>query len=380
MDRVIEDKRWIKKKYWKYITGVVILLALLAFVVFQDNESTFRVEWEKISIAKVYEGPFQDYINIVGQVEPISIVSVEALEEGRVEEILLEEGTMVQQGDVIMRLSNEDLNLSFLDEEASFAYLTYELNDNLIKLDQEELTEQQNLLLEENDLNEKQRLYEKTENLHEKGGVSDEEYISTKSSYEIALANYQITIKKMKLDSASRDNQRTQINFQIQAIGQKLDNLKVKAPVDGLLSLGDIELGESIFEGTKIGQISVLSSYKIKAQIDEHYIDRVQQGLTATFERQEDTFQLILAKVFPEVVSSVFEVDLRFQGELPQNIRMGQSYYIDLQLGETQDAIQLARGGFFQSTGGQWVYVLRPGRFDCIQKRYSNWKTEPTKL
>lgn len=360
MDRIIEDKHWIKKKYWKYIIGAAILLALVLFIIFQDHESTYRVEKEKLTIAEVFNGPFQDYINIVGRVEPISMVYVEAKESGRVEEIVLDEGAMVEAGDVILRLRNEDLNMSFLDEASSFTYLTSELNNKLIELEQQELAGRQDFLELENDLNDKQRLYEKTESLHQLGGVSDEEYRTVKNSYEIALKNRELMVEQIRLDSVRRENQRTNLELQIRLVRQQLDNLKVKAPVDGQLSLGDIELGQTLSKGSRIGQISVLSSYKITAEIDEHYIDRIEKGLTATFERQQDTFHLLLVKVYPEVVGTVFKVDLRFQGALPQNIRLGQSYYIDIQLGETQEAIQLARGGFFQSTGGQWVYVVDP--------------------
>ncbi len=378
MDRLIEDKRWIKKKYWKYIAGTAVLLVLLAFVLFHDYESTFKVEKEKLSVATVFEGPFQDYINVIGQVEPISIVSVEALEGGRIESIPVGEGTsMVEKGDVLIQLSNEEMNLNFMDEEAYFKYLTNDLNNQLIDLEQDYLTDQQELISQDYDLNEAQRLYEKNETLHEKGGVSDVEYQQSKNSYEFELATRQIKVENMKLDSVKRENNRKQIELEIQSIRQQIDNLKIKAPVDGQFSLGDIALGESILKGTKVGQISVLSSYKIKAQIDEHYIDRVQQGLTATLERQGEIFKLQIMKVYQEVVGGVFDVDMRFQGSLPQNIRTGQSYYIDLQLGETQNAVQLAKGGFFQSTGGQWVFILDPDGITASKRQIQIGRQNP---
>jgi HlyD family secretion protein len=234
------------------------------------------------------------------------------------------------------------------------------MNNKIIQLDQQELQQRQELLTLENDLNDKQRIHEKKESLHKLGGVSDEEYLSTKNSYEIALKNRALKVEQMHLDSLMRENQRANLGFQIELVRQQLENLKVKAPVAGQLSLEHIELGQTISKGTRIGQVSVLSSYKIIAQIDEHYIDRIDRGLTATFERQEEEFSLILSKVYPEVVGGTFKVDMTFESNLPQNIRMGQSYYIDLQLGETMEAMQIARGGFFQSTGGQWVYVLDP--------------------
>jgi len=358
MDRIIEDKRLIKKKYRIYIAAAVLLLTLLAFVVLQDHETTLKVEKEKLTIDRIFEGPFQDYININGQVEPISIVTVEALESGRVNEILPEDGTMVEKGDVILSLVNDNLNMSFLDEASNFLYLTNELSNKIIQLDQQKLKEKQELLILENDLNDKQRKYQKTESLHKIGGVSDEEFLTTKNSYEIAVKNRDLKLEQMMLDSLLRANQRTNLNLQIRLVRQQLDNLRVKAPVDGQLTLGNISLGQTITKGAPIGQISVLSSYKITAQIDEHYIDRIERGLKATLERQGDTFNVILSKVYPDVVNGVFKVDLVFRDSMPQNIRTGQSYYMDLQLGETQQAVQVARGGFFQGTGGQWIYVL----------------------
>jgi len=336
----------------------VLLLTLLAFVVLQDHETTLKVEKEKLTIDRIFEGPFQDYININGQVEPISIVTVEALESGRVNEILPEDGTMVEKGDVILSLVNDNLNMSFLDEASNFLYLTNELSNKIIQLDQQKLKEKQELLILENDLNDKQRKYQKTESLHKIGGVSDEEFLTTKNSYEIAVKNRDLKLEQMMLDSLLRANQRTNLNLQIRLVRQQLDNLRVKAPVDGQLTLGNISLGQTITKGAPIGQISVLSSYKITAQIDEHYIDRIERGLKATLERQGDTFNVILSKVYPDVVNGVFKVDLVFRDSMPQNIRTGQSYYMDLQLGETQQAVQVARGGFFQGTGGQWIYVL----------------------
>lgn len=358
MDRIIEDKHWIKRKYWKYIIAAVFILSVLTFLLLQDHESTLRVEKDKLSISTVTEGPFQDYINMIGQVEPISNVTLEALESGSVQEIILEQGAIVKAGDVILTLANDDLNMGFLDEESSYNYLTNDLKNNLLGINQDELDTKQYLLELETDLNEKQRLYEKTESLYQKGGVSDEEYLSTKSDYEIALANQKLEIEQAKIDSIIREDDKKHIEIQMQQIRQRLENLKVKATVDGQLSLEDIEVGESLAKGRKIGQISILSSYKITAQIDQFYIDRISVGLQASLVRQEDTFHLTVVKVNPEVVNSVFDVDLRFTGDMPQNIRLGQTYNIDLQLGETQDALLLARGGFFQSTGGQWVYVL----------------------
>ncbi len=247
MDRAIVENRWIKKKYWKYIIGTVLLFVLLAFVVFQDYESSFKVEKDKLTISEVFDGPFLDYISINGTVEPISVVSVEALEGGRVEKLVVGEGTsMVKEGDVILRLSDEEMKMNGLDEKAYFEYLTNDLNNQLIALDKEELAEKQELMQQDFDLYDKQSNFERNKSLHEKGGVSDMEFEMLTRSYEMAQSTRDIKAERMKLDSAKRENQRKYIQLQIHSIKQKIDNLRVKAPVDGQFSLGSIELGQTI--------------------------------------------------------------------------------------------------------------------------------------
>lgn len=361
MDRVIVEKKWIKKKYWKYIIGTVILSILLAFVIFNDYESSFKVDKEKLTISEVIDGPFLDYISINGTVEPISVVSVEALEEGRVEKIVVGEGTsMVKEGDVILRLSNEEMKMNGLDEKAYFEYLTNDLNNKIIAINIEELSEKQELTQQEFDLYDKKNSYERNKSLHDKGGVADLDFEKSKRNYEIAKTTRDFKVKRMKLDSAKRENDRRYIQLKINSIKQKIDNLQVKAPVDGQFSLGSIELGQSISKGTKIGQVSVLSAFKIKAKIDEHYIDRIHQGLTASLERQGEQYDLQIMKVYQEVVGGTFEVDLRFQGNMPANIRTGQGYHINLELGEPEQSTLVSLGGFFNSTGGQWIFVVDP--------------------
>ena len=358
MDRKIEDNRWIIIKYWKYIVGAILLLSVFAFIILQDHESTFRIEKEKLSIATVTENSFQDFINVIGQVEPISNVYLEVLENGRVQQVFLEQGDMVKTGDVIFTLTNDDLNMGFMDEDRSFKYLTNELRNKLLQIEEDVINSKSDLLIIQNEVFETKRLYEKNLGIYEKGGVSDENLLSSKNDYEIAFSKQKLMIEQLRIDSLMHENQKSQITIEIERIRHRLNNLKIKATTDGQLSMDEIELGQSISKGTKIGQISVLSSYKIEARIDEHYIDRIIKGLQATLVRQTDTFYLEIIKVNPEVVDGTFDVDLSFVGEMPQNIRLGQTYNIDLQLGETQSALLLARGGFFQSTGGQWVYVL----------------------
>jgi len=384
MDRKIEDKRLIKPKHWKYIIGGVFVLFVIVALIFRDPSSTYRVDKDKITIESVKYGPFQDYIRIIGVVEPISIIYLDAVEGGIVEEILIEEGSMVQKGDVILKLSNTSLNLNILNSEAQLAEKSNFLRETQINMEQQKLALQRELINLEYDLIQKKRTYEQNKELYEDELIAKEDYLKSKENYEMATKLKKLTVERNKQDSIFRKNQVAKISLNLEnmernlkLIYQRQEDLNIKAPVDGQLGFLDAELGQSFSPGQRIGQVNVLTSYKIKAEIDEHYIDRIRRGLTATFERQNDTFNLELFKVYPEVRDGRFEVDLKFTGKQPENIRTGQSYHISLQLGETQDAVLVARGGFFQSTGGQWVFVLSPNEEFAVRRNIRIGKQNP---
>lgn len=358
MDKPITDKRFIKLKYFKIAIPSVLIFTLILFVVFNNPVSTYNTDKDKVTIEQVFKGPFNDFIKINGNVEPISVVSLETLEDGRIEKIKIEEGRMVKKGDVILTLRNENLNMSYADKASSYAFLTNELNNQLIEVKQQEISDKQELLALDNDISEIKRKLEKTSRLFAKGGVSEEEYLSLKNSFETAVKNRQLKLQKMELDAELRANKRSKIKLNMRMIKQRLENLNVKAPVNGQLANLDLEIGQSVSKGQSIGKINVLTSYKITANIDEHYIDRVKTGLNATFERQSESYELEVSKIFPQVKGGQFHIEMKFKSGLPQNIRSGQSYSINLQLGETENAIQIGKGEFLQSTGGQWIYVL----------------------
>jgi HlyD family secretion protein len=384
MDRIIEDTRVIKPKHYKYIIGGVIFIGIVLLILFRSNTSTFRVEKDRLTIEPVFKGSFQDYIRIIGIVEPISTVYLDAVEGGMVEEILIEEGTMVNKGDVILRLSNTNLNLSILDSEAQLAEKANFLRETELNMQQQKLDLQRDLLKLDYDLMQKKRAYERNKLLFTDELISREEYLLSEEEYRMTLRMRELTIERQRQDSIYRKNQIEKISQNLRNMQKNLElvymrqeNLNIKAPISGQLGLLDAELGQSINMGQRIGQVNVLTSYKIKAQIDEHYIDRIRKDLTGFFERQTDTFQLRLSKVYPEVREGRFEVDFLFDGPLPQNIRTGQSYHISLQLGETQEAIQVPRGGFFQSTGGQWIFVVTDDEKSAYRRSIRIGKQNP---
>jgi HlyD family secretion protein len=365
MDKKINDTRLIKPKHWKFIIPVLLLLVVSSALVLREPGSTYRTDREKLSIEKVTYASFEDYIRLTGVVEPISVIYLDATEGGIVEEILIEEGSMLKKGDVILKLSNTNLNLNILNSEAQLAEKANLLRETYINMEQQKLSLQRDLLQLEFDLLQKKRAFEQNKTLYEQGFISTDEYLQSEEEYGLTQKLMKLSLERNRQDSIFRKNQIKKINLNLenmernmQLVYQRQENLQVKAPYDGQLGLLDATLGESIGQGQRIGQVNVLTSYKIKAKIDEHYIDRVQKGLEASFIRQADTFHMEVKKIYPAVRDGRFEVDLVFTAHQPENIRTGQSYNFGLQLGETQQSLLLPKGGFFQSTGGQWVYVL----------------------
>jgi HlyD family secretion protein len=371
MDRAIEDKSWIKKKHRKYLVIGVIVIAGLSVFLFTGNVKSVKVEGDKITIDEVYNGLFNDYIQITGQAAPINTVYLDAVEGGRVEERLIEEGSMVKKGDMILKLSNNDLILNILNSEAQLAEKANFLRETQIQMEQEKLSIEREIIISEYELKSKKRNYEQNSELYKDKLIPKEELLKSEENYDIAQKTFDLMNKRLQQDSLFRSLQVVQLSSNLENMQRNLvlvkgqmENLYVKAPLDGQLGMLDAEIGQSISRGQRIGQINVLTSFKIEADADEHYIDRIKQGLQGSIEKENDTLRLTIRKVYPDVREGKFKIDLLFIDSLPANIRTGQTYYIRLELGGPKQALQIARGGFFQSTGGQWVYVLdKSGKF-----------------
>ena len=365
MDRPIEKKKGIKRKHIYLAIGIGLLLLIVYKAFFTGNLSTYRIDADKVTIATVEDGIFNNYITVTGTVAPGATIFLDAREGGRVEEKVVEEGTMVKKGDVILRLSNPDLNLSILNSEAQLAEKSNFLRNTLVTMEQERIQIKRELLNLEFDIKRKKRVFEQNKTLYADKLVPKDDFLNSKEDYEFAKRSYELYLERQKQDSVYRSIQVKQMNsnlhnmeLNLQLVRQRKENLNVKAPVDGQLSSLDVEIGQSVPKGGRIGQINVLTSFKVVAQIDEHYIDKVRTGLTATLDRQGKTFDLRIRKVFPEVRNGRFTVEMVFKGEKPANMHTGQTYYIRLQLGNPQKALLLPRGSFFQQTGGQWIFVL----------------------
>lgn len=334
MDTRLEKKRGLKKKHIPYIVLGVFVIVALCWLIFGNHSSKLNVDKNKVTIQTVSKGEFNDYTRINGQVQPINTIQLSAIEGGMVAEKLVEEGSMVHQGQVVVRLTNPMLNLSILDSEAQLAEKQNFLRNTQVSMEQEKLNLKKEKLQLDMDVQRKKRKYEQYKKLYSENLTSKEEYLQAKEDYEFAVNGTNLVMERQKQDSIYRGIQIAQMEESLHNIRQNLvlvrqrvDNLNVKAPVEGQLGLLEVEIGQSINSGSRVGQISVLSDYKIEALIDEHYIDRVKLGLEATFERQNKTYNLQVRKVYPEVRDKSFKTDFIFVGERPDNIRTGQTYY-----------------------------------------------------
>lgn len=370
MDIRIEKKKGLRALFTRrgipYLAGTVFLL-LVVWLLVRDHSSTLRIDARTISVGEVVRGEFNDYIRVTGQVQPITTVQLSPLEAGIVERLVVEEGASVRKGDVLVELSNTSLTLEILNSEAELAEKQNILRNTLISMEQEKLDLRLDKVQLDLDVERKRRTWQQNEELYRSNLIAREEWLQSKEDYELAAKKRELNIERQVQDSLYRTVQIEQMEDNLanmkrnmQLIRQRIENLQVKSPIDGEVGLLDVVLGQSVSSGQKIGQVNDLSDYKVEAQIDESYIDRVRAGLDATFERQDTAFTMRLRKVYPEVRNGQFRADFTFVGAHPRNIRSGQTYYLHLELGQPTDAVIIPRGSFYQSTGGAWIYVLAP--------------------
>ena len=368
MDRKIESKKGIaqlfsKKKLPYWLGGLVVVF--VAYLLLRSDLRTFRVNADTLTVSEVISGEFNDYIRVSGQVQPMTTIQVSPLESVVVHEIFLEEGAQVKAGDKILELKNENLDMQILNSEADLAEKENLLRNTLISMEQEKLSVHQEMLQLETDVKRNRRAYEAQKQLYQEELIAREEYLRAEEDYDLAKSRLELVKNRAVQDSLYRNIQVKQMQeslsnmrVNMQMIRRRKEHLILTAPIDGELGLLDVVLGQSVSSGMKIGQINNLSSYKIEAQIDEHYIDRVMPGLEAQFERQDESYQAVIRKVYPEVRDGKFKADFKFDGTLPENIRTGQTYSLNLQLGHPEEAVMIPRGTFYQKTGGRWIYVV----------------------
>lgn len=367
MDKLIEQPRGIAHlmRYWPWIATGIFLLALVLWLLLGNHASTLRVAASDLTIADVWQTEFKDYVRLSGQVVPIQVVQLSPEEGGIVTERVVEEGTMVRKGEVIIRLRNSSLDLQILNAEAELAEKQNLLRNTQVAMQQDRLNNQLEQAQLAIDTERKLRTYRQNERLYNEKLISREVFVQSHEDYLLAARKQGLIAQRLEQDSIYRSVQMDQMEDNLSnmrtnvvLVRERKNKLEVRAPIDGELGLLDVELGQSVTSGQKIGQVNDLSDYKIEAMVDEHFIDRVRSGLTASFAKGEGAFILQLRKVYPEVRDGKFRTDFIFRGQRPENIRSGQTYYLNLELGQPEQAVLIPRGAFFQKTGGTWIYVL----------------------
>lgn len=387
MDKIIEKKTgWrvaFTKKALPWWLGA-LLMVFVVYLIVRPNDKTLRVDKDTVTISNVVMGEFNDYIRISGRVQPMTTIQLSPQEGGIVEKILIEEGSPVKAGDAILVLSNDNLDLQILNSEAELAEKENILRNTQIQMEQQKLDVRQNVLEYGTNVERLRRTYEQQKALYEDKLIAREEYLTAEEDYKLAKQKYDLIIERSTQDSLYRGTQidrmeesldNMQLNMSM--IRRRKSNLVVKAPIDGELGLLDVVLGQNIASGTKIGQINSVGVYKVEAQIDEHYIDRVSAGLEATFERQGETYSTIIRKVYPEVRDGKFKADFKFDGEQPGGIRPGQTYYLNLQLGQPEETVIIPRGTFYQRTGGKWIYVVNKDGSKAVKREIRIGRQNP---
>ena len=387
MDKIIEKKTgWrvaFTRKALPWWLGA-LLAVFIVYLIARPNNKTLRVDKDTVTIASAVKGEFNDYIRISGRVQPMTTIQLSPQEGGIVEKILIEEGSPVKAGDAILILNNDNLDLQILNSEAELAEKENILRNTQIQMEQQKLDVRQNVLEYGMQVDRLRRAYEQQKALYEDKLIAKEEYLKAEEDYKLAKQKYDLMAERSKQDSLYRGTQidrmeesleNMQLNMSM--IRRRKSNLIVKAPIDGELGLLDVVLGQSIAAGTKIGQINSVGTYKVEAQIDEHYIDRVIAGLEATFERQGETYSTVIRKVYPEVRDGKFKADFKFDGEQPDNIRAGQTYDLNLQLGQPEEAVIIPRGTFYQKTGGKWIYVVNKDGNKAVKREIRIGRQNP---
>lgn len=364
MDRQIEKKSFLRRYAW-YIAAAAALAALLVWIVLGTTASTMTIDATDITISDVTRGKFDDYVRLNGQVLPIQVVQISPEEGGIVREKVVEEGTRVRKGDVILRLSNSNLDLQILNAEAELAEKQNLLRNTQVAMQQDRLNNRTEQATLDTDCDRKRRAYEQNARLYKERLISKEVYLQSREDYKLARRKQSLISQRLKQDSLYRHVQMAQMEDNLDnmrknvlLVRDRKNKLEVRSAIDGELGLLDVELGQNIAAGQNIGQINDLSDFKVQAQIDEHYIDRVRPGLSASFSRDGKTYLLRVRKVYPEVRNGSFRTDFVFVGERPAQMRSGQTFYVELALGKSQQATLIPRGTFFQTTGGNWIFVL----------------------
>jgi HlyD family secretion protein len=365
VDRAVVKKKWTTKKILTIagVTGIVLLIAGSYY--FTSGKSRLNVDTERITISEITKGPFQENIPVNGIVLPITTIYLDAVEGGRVEELYVEDGAIMKKGEPILRLANTDLELSLSNQETAVFDVLTQMQNTRNNAEQNTIRQLNQMAEVDNALAEAERVYKLNKKLYDEKVIGVQEFKSSENIYHYQLRRKKLTEETLRNDSASGKLQISQMGQSYarmqNALGlmrRKVGDLIVRAPVDGQLTSLDAEVGQSKNKGQTLGQLDVLSGYKVRADIDEHYISRIFTDLTGTFDFAGKSYKLKIKKVYTQVTNGRFQVDMEFVGDVPQGIRRGQTLQIRLALSDETQAILLAKGGFYQKTGGNWIFKV----------------------
>ena len=365
MDRKIEKKKWPPKKIAAYLGIILMAIFIIYQLFFSDKSSRLNVNQERLVIYTVHNGEFQEFIPVIGMVIPIKTIYLDAVEGGTVEQIYLEAGSFVNQGDPILKLTNTNLLLDIMYREAELFQQSNNLRNTRLAMEQNALIIKAQLMDLEFEIKKTYRDYKNQKSLVDQNLIAVQEFETTRDEYEYLNNKLALTLQSYHQDSVFREIQMEQLEASLvrmennlEIVKQNMSNLILKAPVSGQLTSRNAEIGESKTRGERLGQIDVLDGFKLLIAVDEYYISRISIGQKGTFTFDGKKHELRVGKVYPEVLNGRFEVDMEFVSEEPEGIRRGQSQHIRLELGDPGEGLLLARGGFFQKTGGQWVYLM----------------------
>jgi HlyD family secretion protein len=365
MDKKIAKKKWTLKRIATY-SGIALFTVFVGYVfIFADRRSKLKIEKDKITISTVQRGVFQEFIPQTGTVEPSRTVYLDAVEGGTIKRVVAESGAMLKAGDIILELSNLNRELTVLQQEAAFNESISRVRDTRLSITRNDLEQRQTLALIDNQLQKLEPQYRRQKQLFEKKLISKQDFETTEADYKYNLERRKITYEVYKNDSLDRIRQLRELSFSerkmsqsLDGVGRILDNLVIRAPIDGQLSRPQLDPGQNVNAGQRLGQVDVVGSYKVRVPIDELYLPRITTGLNATTTFNNKDYKLQIMYIYPTIQNGRFDVDMIFVGDTPPGIRRGQSLRLRIELGQSSEELLLPVGGFYKDTGGNWVFVL----------------------
>jgi HlyD family secretion protein len=365
MDKQIEKSSWGKKQLGMLLGGIAILAILIYSFGFMDTRSALNIDREIINVSTVQQESFQEFIRVTGTVHPIQTMYLDAVEGGVIDKIYEESGAMVAQGDTIVALSNSDLRLNVLQQTSAIYDQINQTRNSRLNIEQNTLSLKERLAEAKNKLEITKSNYEREKKLYDQNLIAEQQFLETQENYEYQQKRYNLIYESFKQDSIKSSQQLRQIDqslermwTSLEAVQNILDRLVVTAPIAGQLSTIELNPGQAISSSERMGQIDVLDNYKVRLQIDEYHLSRITRGLKGTFDYNGKTHQLKIVKVYPVVEEGQFKVDMEFAGPIPGDLTRGQTLRIQLMLGKSGTTLVLDRGGFYQKTGGNWVYKI----------------------